>query len=277
MTRSPLLSGARRGPFALVLAAFVLVFAWVAAAFARDVPPLRARVNDTVGLLSPDAQSRLERKLAAYEQATGQQFAVLIIDTLGGDPLEDFSIRVVEAWKLGKQKKDDGLLLLVVRDDRKVRIETGYGLEGDITDAFSARVIRDVIAPAFRRGDHAGGIERALDATMQKASGQSVDALPPEPVRQPRGAPARGRGMGFALLFLLLPLLFFFMGGGRGGRRGGGSGTSLLLGALAGSLAGRGGGYRGGGGGFGGGGFGGGGGFSGGGGGFGGGGASGSW
>jgi uncharacterized protein len=249
-----------------------------AVALARDVPPLRAHVNDDADLLSPAAEQALERKLAAYEQKTQQQFALLTIESLEGDALEDFSIRVVEAWKLGKKGKDDGLLLLVVERERKLRIEVGYGLEGDVTDAVAARVIRNVLAPALRAGDAAGGVERSFDALMQKASGQSVAVLD-DPQREASDSrPSKRPGLGlFVLLLFVLPFLLpLFFRGGRG--RGRGRGTDFLLGGLAGWTAGGGFGGRSGGGfgGYSGGGFGGGG-FGGGGGGFGGGGASGSW
>jgi len=221
-------------------------------------------------MLSPAAEQKLEQKLDAYEQKSQHQFALLTIDSLDGDALEDFSIRTVEAWKLGKKGKDDGLLLLIVKADRKLRIEVGYGLEGDVTDAFSSRVMRNVLTPALRAGQAEQGIEQAFDVLMQKASG---GAVPDSAVAPP--APARNGPSPFAivaLLFFLLPFLLPLLFARGGMRRSG-----LLLGGLGGwgGYGGRGWGGGGGGGGWGGGG--GGGGFSGGGGGFGGGGASGSW
>lgn len=261
---------------AIGLALAFVVLASAGHASAREVPPLRARVNDTAGMLSGAARDRLEQRLAAYERETGRQFAVLTIDTLEGDSLEDFSIRTVEAWKLGKKKVDDGLLLLVVRDDRKVRIEVGYGLEGVITDAFSSRVIREVITPAFRRGDYDGGVETALDVLMRAASDGKLPELGSEPPQ--RGRP-RGGGSIFGLIlfaiFFLLPLLGPLLFLGRG-RRHGAAAIGGILGGMGSYHRRRGSWGTFGGGGFGGGGFGGGG-FSGGGGGFGGGGASGSW
>ena len=255
---------------------FVLAL-WVpTTAFALDVPPLRAHVNDDADMLSPSAEAALEQKLTAYEQRSQQQFALLTIDTLDGDALEDFSIRVVEAWKLGKKGKDDGLLLLVVKNDRKLRIEVGYGLEGDVTDAFSARVIRNVLTPALRAGKAEQGIEQAFDVLMKKASGEAVPeaAVTPPRKRQRQGpSPFALVVLALFLLPFLLPLIF---GRGRGG--GGGSAAGFLLGSLSG--LGHRGGWGGSGGGSGGGGWGGGGGgggYSGGGGGFGGGGSSGSW
>lgn len=238
-------------------------------AYARDVPALQGHVNDTAGLLKPDARQRLERRLTEYEQRTGKQFALLTIDTLAGDSIEEFSIRTVESWKLGKKGADDGLLLLIVRDDRKFRIEVGYGLEGEVTDAVSARINRDVLRPAFRRGDYEVGIGQAFEVLMLAASGEvmpeSEAPAVPAPDRRRRG------GSFFGLAFLLLFFVFPFFGQlffGRRRRGFGSRGLGIFLGGLGGLSHGRGG--------FGGGGFGGGG-FRGGGGGFGGGGASGSW
>jgi uncharacterized protein len=245
---------------------------WAGSAAAREVPPLSGRVVDTVSLLSPADRARIDALLEAYERSSGHQFAVLIIDSLSDDSLEGFSIRVVETWQLGKKKVDDGLLLLVVRDDRKTRIEVGYGLEGTITDAVSSRVIREVLTPAFRAQDYARGIEQALLRLMHTAGGVPEGAAAPE-VTERRG----GRSGAPSLMLILVAAFFFlpvllaslFRGGKRGrqyGRRGGG----FFVGGFP---IGMGGGRSGG---FGGGSFGGGG-FSGGGGGFGGGGASGSW
>jgi uncharacterized protein len=244
-------------------------------ASARDVPALSAHVNDTAGMLSPAESAALEQKLTAYEQRTGRQFALLTVDSLDGDDLEGFSIRVVEAWKLGQKGKDNGLMLLVVKNDHKLRIEVGYGLEGAITDAFSSRVTRNLLAPAMRAGNVAAGFDQAFSALMAQAAGEDppagVNAL-----KDPDSAPQSGGSHIISwivlLLFLapvLIPILLFSgRRGGRGGWGGGGFGGGGFGGG------GFGGGGWGSGGGFGGGG---GGGFSGGGGGFGGGGSSGSW
>jgi len=270
------ISSQRSLPRALLWLVSVALALFVAlpAAAQRAVPPLTAHVNDTANLLSESARAKLEKKLSDYEQKNGRQFALLTIDSLDGDALESFSIRVVEAWKLGKKGKDDGLLLLVVNKEHKLRIEVGYGLEGDITDAFSARVIRNVLVPAMRSGNAAGGLDQAFELLMQKAAGEDVAAPEAAADRNSEGRSSSPFGWLVLLFFIspiLIPVLLSRMRGG-GGRWGGGGGW--------------GGGGWGGGGGFGGGGFGGGGsfgggggggGFSGGGGGFGGGGGSGSW
>jgi uncharacterized protein len=258
----------------------VAVTLCAAQGFAAEVPALSGRVNDQARVLSEQTRQRLTNRLAAYEQSTGHQLAVLTVPTLDGDPIEDFSIRVVEAWKLGRKDRDDGILLLVASGDKKVRIEVGYGLEGDLPDAAAGRIIRDVMAPHFRRGDFDTGISAAVDAILAKTGGESLDAGgttasqdKQRVVKQPRAAPVGVLGWIGWILSTLFKLAFFgvfvvivvvlafinmFGGGGRGGRSRGF--------------------YVGGGGfGSGGGGFGGGGGFSGGGGSFGGGGASGDW
>jgi uncharacterized protein len=233
------------------------------------VPPLQGRVNDLAGVLPPESRQRLELRLTAYEQKTGHQLVVLTVPSLGGAPVEDFTLRVVEAWKLGRKDRDDGVLLLVAVQDRKIRIEVGYGLEGELPDVLAGRIIRDIMAPAFRRGDPAQGITAGVEAIMAATGGEGELRLP-EPASGGRGRHGSG---GLAPYLLLGLVVLLFLGGGRG--RGGGLG-SFAAGMALGGL-GRGGRGRGG---FGGGGFGGGGGgggFGGGGGGFGGGGASGSW
>jgi uncharacterized protein len=262
------------------------------------VPPLRARVTDLAGLLPPDRARRLEATLARHEEATGNQIAVLTVPTTGGEPIEAFALRVVDAWKLGREGVDDGVLVVVADQDRAARIEVGYGLEGAIPDAIAKRVIEDVMIPRFRGGDFAGGIEAGVDAITKAARGE---ALPPPPRRSPRGG---GGGDPLGLVFfaaLLSSVLWLpFRGGKRrplgallGGLTAAGvtwlflrvafwSALAFGLGLLFGWMGPSGGGGRRGrswgGGGFGGGGWsGGGGGWSGGGGGFGGGGASGRW
>ncbi|HYP77837.1 MAG TPA: TPM domain-containing protein, partial [Polyangiaceae bacterium] len=223
-------SSAQRSILRALLWVWCVVAALVAlpaAAQELPVPPLTAHVNDTANLLSPAARAQLEQKLSDYEQKSGHQFALLTIDSLQGDALESFSIRVVEAWKLGKKGKDDGLLLLVANKEHKLRIEVGYGLEGDITDAFSARVIRNVVVPAMRAGNAAGGFDQAFGLLMQKASGENVAAPESAADREPRGRSSSPFGWLVLLFFLspiLIPLVLARMrgGGGRGGPWGGG-------------------------------------------------------
>lgn len=271
----------------------------------QAIPPLTARVTDTSGTLTDAQRSALEAKLEAFEHEKGAQVAVLVVPTTQPEAIEQYSIRVVDAWKLGRAQPDDGVLLLVAKDDRQLRIEVGYGLEGALPDAIASRIIRETITPRFREGDYYGGIDAGLDRILGVIRGE---ALPP-PDERWQGGDVASRGLD--LLPVLLFAVLFFSGilravFGRGlgslltgGAVGGivylvlatlgvsiaaGLGAwllSLLLAALGGggwSSGPRHGGWGGGGwgGGLGGGGFGGGG-FRGGGGGFGGGGASGRW
>ena len=267
------------------------------------VPPV-ARVTDLTGTLSAAQQAALSEKLAAFEARKGSQIAVLLVPTTAPEDIAGFSIRVVDQWKLGRKGIDDGLIVIIAKDDRRMRIEVGRGLEGVVTDLTTSRVREEYLQPGFRAGDFYGGIDRAVDRLIGLIDGEP---LPPPLVRAtPRRA---GSFQGIVPVLLLVgliagPLLRRLLGRPVGAIATGGIAgflTFLLLGLAsfaalaavigffltllgglggAGWAAGRGGGLGGGGfggGGFGGGGFGGGGGFSGGGGGFSGGGSSGSW
>jgi uncharacterized protein len=180
------------------LVAALLVATVVAAV---EVPYLSGRVNDQAGLLGDGFETGLDGRLRQLEEETGAQVAVLTIVSLEGDPIEDYSMRVVETWKLGRAGADDGVLILIVRDDRRMRIEVGYGLEGVLTDAQAGRIIDGLMAPRFRAGDFEGGVEAAADAVSSAIRGEPVD-LPEEP--------ARGRGMnpGPLIFFLIFGLPF---------------------------------------------------------------------
>lgn len=295
---------------------FFLLFAFgfflgAAPLHAREipVPALTAHVNDLTGLLTPDRRAALEDRLTRLETETGAQVVLLVLPTTEGEPLETFALRVAEQWKLGRKEVDDGILFLIALQDRAMRIEVGYGLEGAMTDIQSKRIIEDIVKPYFREGRMPEGVDAGLSAIEKTVRGEP---LPPPKRRAPGAGPAGGPGGGFSqLLVLFLPLAFIgsliaralfgrFIGGGVVGA-GLGLLGSLFLGSILAGLViaviaflfvvsggmdnmGRGGfgrrrGGFGGFGGFGGGGFGGfgGGGFGGGGGGFGGGGASGRW
>jgi uncharacterized protein len=283
----------------MLLAAF-LVHAQVA------VPALTARVTDLTGTLSGEAVTRIEAKLAELEAKKGSQIAVLIVPTTQPEDIDQFGIRVEDAWKLGRKGVDDGAYLIVAKNDRRVRIEVGYGLEGALPDAIANRIITETITPHFKLGDYDGGVEAGVDQMISVVNG--------EPLPAPDKKWEHHSNLGNLLPLLLV--VVFVAGGvlralfGRllgsvatGGLTGGiawllshflpiglGAGiVAFLFAMLAGSNSrgwsagsGWGGGFGGGlgggmGGGFRGGGFGGGGGFSGGGGGGGGGGASGGW
>jgi uncharacterized protein len=259
----------------LVLA---LLFAVALPLRALDVPPAPTRwFTDRAGVVAPTEGDLLNRKLSDFEQSSGAQFLIYVFPSLEGESLEDFTIRCVERWKVGQKKYDNGLVLLVFIEEKKVRVEVGYGLEGTVTDAFSSRVIRESIAPAFQRAEYGRGLNAAADALMAKIRG-GEEAVPPLQ-RRDSGAPqgARGEDLGILPVIFILFMIFFVVVPmlSRGRRRGGCGGCIFPFIFPGGGITFGGGGFSGGG--FGGGGFGGGGGFSGGGGGFGGGGASGGW
>jgi uncharacterized protein len=168
--------------------------------FALDVPPLHARVNDLAGMMSEYQVSQLEDRLSHFEEQTHHQIAILTIPSLNGDSLEDFSIRVAEAWKIGHKGADDGVILIVARDDRKVRIEVGYGLEGVLPDAIANRIIQEVIVPRFRSNNFAGGIEAGVDSVLESTSGEKVTFVSYNPRPVNSDSP-------FGLLIYLLVLL----------------------------------------------------------------------
>ncbi|MCF8382493.1 MAG: TPM domain-containing protein [Chlorobium sp.] len=229
----------------------------VAIAQALDVPPLRSRVNDGAAMISPGMEVVLEAKLADLEKNESTQIVILTVPSLEGEPVEDFSIKVAEAWKIGQKGVDNGVLFLVSRDDRKVRIEVGYGLEGRLTDLLAGRIVQNEVTPAFRDGKFDAGFQRGVESIMLAVRGEYKAA----PAKEKGGTPSLG------LILLIILFIYFFIQITRGS----GGGGPMIFGG------GPGGGYYGGGS-FGGGSFGGGGGgFSGGGGGFGGGGASGNW
>lgn len=144
------------------------------------VPPLTARVIDQTGTLSAAETAALERKLADFESRKGSQIAVLIVPTTEPETVEQYALRVAEQWKLGRKDVDDGILLLVAKEDRALRIEVGYGLEGAVNDAIAARVIREVIVPLFKHGSYYAGIDAGVDRLIRTVDGEPL----PEPDRQ---------------------------------------------------------------------------------------------
>jgi uncharacterized protein len=143
-------------------------------ASAAEVPFLSGRVNDLAELLKPSTVAELESVLKSHEDSTSNQVVVLTIPSLEGEPLEEYSIRVAETWKLGQKGKDNGVLLLVSRNDRKVRIEVGRGLEGYLTDQLCGMIIRHEIVPRFRDGDFDGGVRAGVVAVLQVIQGSYV-------------------------------------------------------------------------------------------------------
>ncbi|MEO8486617.1 MAG: TPM domain-containing protein [Betaproteobacteria bacterium] len=221
--------------------------AWLAAsppALAADVPYLTGRVVDNANILSAGAKEKITQLAAAREQANGDQIAVLTMPSLEGESIEGFATKVFEAWKLGKKGQDNGVLVIVAPNDRKMRIEVGYGLEGTLTDAASARIIREAITPKFKANDFDGGLTAGVQAIVDTLEGKGdwgsagaapesssssksgfasiEDQLPPWPMRILLGAFIFGiiglftflgvmtPGMGWFLYFFLIPFWAMF-------------------------------------------------------------------
>jgi uncharacterized protein len=164
-----------------------LLVCWAFAALADvAVPPLSGRVVDQTATLSSDDVARLTQTLKNLELRKGSQIAVLIVPTTQPETIEQYSIRVAEAWKIGRKKVDDGALLVVAKDDRKLRIEVGYGLEGALTDVTTKRIIDEIITPKFRNGDFAGGISAGVDRIIKVIDGEPLPA--PAQQRQDSGS-----------------------------------------------------------------------------------------
>jgi uncharacterized protein len=192
----------RLAPGAGAVAALALVMlvavSRAAPVAALDVPFLSARVNDVAGMLSPPARDRLEAKLRDLEARTGAQVAILTIPSLEGESLEGYSVRVAETWRLGRKGVDDGVLFLVAKSDRKMRIEVGYGLESRLTDARSREILDERVRPRFRANDFDGGIEAGADAIAALVEGRPLAPVP-----------ARSRGARMGVRTGILERLFF--------------------------------------------------------------------
>jgi uncharacterized protein len=281
-----------------LLRAALLALLWLAllpatgrAAEPVSLPALNARVTDFTATLDATQRGRLEAQLAAIDRVGKAQVAVLLLPTTEPETIEQFGIRLAEAWKVGRKGADDGLIIIVAKNDRRMRIEVGYGLEGRIPDAIASRIVNERMAPAFKQGDFFGGLTAAIAAVDQAlggTAGAAEAALPAAaPVASTGGAMqgdwiewlfmlAMGAGVLRAIFGLLGSLAAAAVGGWLGFMVFGSTGIALVAGVVVFLLSfvslaggGRGGGFGGG--------ISGGGGFSGGGGGFGGGGASGRW
>lgn len=155
---------------------------------ALDVPPLKAHVNDYAHILSPAAVQKIEAELTAFESSDSTQIVVLTIPSLEGENLEEYSIKVADAWKIGQKGKDNGAILLISKGDRKIRIEVGRGLEGTLTDLLSGRIIRNEMAPRFKQGDFDGGVEAGVSAIISVVKGEYT-ATPQEAQQGKKGSP----------------------------------------------------------------------------------------
>jgi len=167
-----------RNLFTACLTTLVLLIGLPVMADEVAIPALEHRVTDLTQTLSAEQRAALEYRLRQFEQQKGSQIAILIVPTTQPEDIAQYSIRVVEAWKLGRKKIDDGILIVLAKNDRKMRIEVGYGLEGAVTDVDSKRIIADIIAPHFKQGDFYGGLNAGLDKLIGLIQGE---ALPPPP------------------------------------------------------------------------------------------------
>jgi uncharacterized protein len=236
---------AKKIPFILLLTVGLFLFS-------LNVPKLKSRINDYAGILNQTEERSLEKLLEEAEDKTTSQFVLLTISSLEGEVLEDYSIRVADAWKIGQKGLDNGVILLITMAEKKIRIEVGYGLESILTDAKCGYIIRNEIVPSFKQGDYYSGISKGLK-TITGIVNREFDISPEDLKKHKKSQKKNHIPIGF-IIFIIIILLMIFRGGkGRGGPTFWGGG------------------FGGGSGGFGGGGF------SGGGGSFGGGGSSGGW
>ncbi len=210
----------------LVIVVAALTFAGADAYADVPVPPLTARVIDETGTLTGEQRSSLEQTLKDFEARKGTQISVLIVPTTQPETIEQYSMRVVEKWKLGRAKVDDGAMLIVAKEDRALRIEVGYGLEGILTDATSNRIIHDMIVPRFKQGDFYGGIAAGVAGIIRVLSGEPL----------PAPAQRRGEADGIGQLLPVLFVMAVVAGGvlrGMLGRLPGAVVTGGIVGVLA--------------------------------------------
>lgn len=163
------------------------------------IPALSSRVTDLTGTLNAEQRANLEQRLAAFEQQKGSQLTVLLVPTTKPEAIEQYSLRVAEQWKLGRKKVDDGALLVIAKEDRAMRIEVGYGLEGALNDATAKRIISEVIAPHFKAGDFYGGVSAGVDRMISVIQGEAL----PEPKRVQSNNSASDSGQFLPIAFII--------------------------------------------------------------------------
>lgn len=243
----------------LVLALIVLLVAALPAAAVPDYPALTGRVVDLADLLDPRAEATLDARLAAHEAKTGEQVVVVTLDSLQGESIEDYGVGLGRHWGIGGAGEDNGALLIVAPEEREVRVEVGYGLEGKLTDALAGQIVHNEILPRFRAGDMAGGIVAGADAMLAVLDGSYVPgewSLPtPEATAPGLPIPQWAIPLLFFGVWLLLVLVLrrrrlrgpWIMGPGLGGGLGGGRSRGGFSGRSSGGFSGRGGSFGGGG------------------------------
>lgn len=202
---------------ALIAGVFLPVRAWATV----PVPPFDQRCKDLAGVLEPDEREELDRRLVAYEEASGHQLAILTVKGLDGEPIEDFAYRVAKAWKLGQKGKDDGVLIVFARAERRMRIEIGKGLEGDLTDLEASLIIREKVRPFTKDDRFHEAFQAALGAIEKKLSGKVYGPVPERP-REVRSRGVDVQGWILTVVFLGIVILVVWRAAGGGGRGGGG-------------------------------------------------------
>lgn len=226
------------------LAALVVLFSFAGAGPGLAevaVPAFQARVTDQTNTLTSSQVASLEQQLADFEKRKGSQIAVLIVPTTAPEEIEQYGIRVAENWKLGRKGVDDGALLLIAKNDRALRIEVGYGLEGVIPDAIAKRVIAETIVPYFQKNDYPGGIQAGVNQLIRLIDGEPLPAVKPQAQKNPSDPLGLlfMLAMGAAVIGQALRAVFGrFLGSGMAAATVGGLGWLLAGSALMASLAG---------------------------------------
>lgn len=243
----------KRSALALLLVFFLLT----AISIARDIPDYQGFVSDYANLLSGSERTSLEMKLREFNSSTSTQIAVLTINSLEGEPIEDFAIRVAEKWKVGQKGLDNGAILLISKNDHRLRIEVGQGLEGIIPDIIAGRIINNIIVPEFKAGNFSAGIGKGVEAMMSAAK-QEYDAIPSKSADSGRRGTKIGNLIYLLIMAAFLPVFIFgglsrrrrglFWGGPFGGFHIGGGGFGGHSSSSGGGFSGFGGGSFGGGG-----------------------------
>lgn len=243
--------------FAVALVATLFALLLIPAQAALSFPPLTGRVVDDAGILSPQTQEKLNAYLAEHEQQTGNQVVVVTLKDLGGTDIADYGYQLGRAWGIGQSKKNNGALIIVAPNQHSTRIEVGYGLEGDLTDAQSKLIIENAMLPHFRKGDYDGGVLEGTVDVLRTLGGKPSGAESiPEPRKRQHSDPFGN--IGFIVILIIFWALFgrhlwplFFLGGlgglGGGGGRGGFGGGDWGGGSGGGGFSGGGGSFGGGG------------------------------
>ncbi len=200
-----------------ILLSILALCCLVLPAHGLDVPKLQGYVNDYAEMISPSARAKLEEQLRAFEQSDSTQIVILTVPSLQGEEIEEFGIKVGDAWKIGQQRKDNGAILIVSKQDRKIRIEVGRGLEGNLTDLLAGRIVDQVISPRFKQGDYDGGFLNGVSAMIAATRGEFK--AEPGAVRGQKGFPP------FLTFLLFLGVFVLILGS-----------ISRVLGGIAGGI-----------------------------------------